>query len=174
MKYIFKQLTTATTTATTATTMTKRITIRNIGKHIKYDEESLELEDEEPNCYSICFVWDCRNEKIDDIANKEFRYNISDKKKNLMWINELKRVADWKQGEYIYAYTKTNGDGYYNVYFKKDKINFNWYNLIIEPKGFVCMECFNLYTTDRDDDIKYGGMFVRVNSVYNDKLSLLN
>jgi hypothetical protein len=148
----------------------ERITIKNLGKHIKYEPDDTLKYDEETGCNSIIFVWDCGNEKIDNLANNEYRYCLGDKKKNLMWIEELKRIANWKPDEYIYAYTKTNADGYFSVYYKKDKIGFNWYNVIIEPSGFVCMGAFNLYNDDRDEDIKFSKIFIRVDSVYNDSL----
>ena len=151
--------------------MSQRITIKNIDKHIKWDGECDLIE--ETGYYRITFVWDCENEKLNDTADTEFRYSFGDKKKNLMWIEELKRIADWKKGEYIYAFTKTNGDGYYNVFFRKDKPveTIKSYDIIIERSGYVCMSAFNQYSFDEDEDIKWGRNFVRVESVYNDKIS---
>jgi len=143
-----------------------RITISNIAKHISHNPNDDYENEDGTEC--VQFTWDYENEKIDKIAEEEFRYALGDKKKNLMWVEKLKEVADWKEGEYIYAYTKTNADGYYNVFYKKDKVKFSWFNTIIEPSGYVCMEAFNHYTMDTDDDIN-SNIFIRVNSVYNDK-----
>lgn len=151
-------------------TTPKRFTITNINKHIAYkNNEDYTMDESGLSCAQ--FTWDYENEKLDKIASEEFSYNHSDKKKNLMWIEKLKEVANWKEGEYIYAFTKTNADGYYNVFYKKDKVKFNWFNIIVEPSGYVCMEAFNHYTTDKDDDIKFK-MYIRVPSVYNDKKSI--
>jgi hypothetical protein len=143
-----------------------RFTISNIAKHISHNPD-----DDYDADHLLCaqFTWDYENEKIDKIASEEFRYELGDKKKSLMWVQKLKEIADWKEGEYIYAYTKTNADGYYNVFYRKDKVKFSWFNTIIEPSGYVCMKAYNNYTMDdTDDDIKCW-VFVRVNSVYNDK-----
>ena len=145
-----------------------RITISNIAKHISHNPDD-DYDDEHLLCAQ--FTWDYENEKIDKIASEEFSYELGDKKKSLMWVQKLKKIADWKEGEYIYAYTKTNADGYYNVFYRKDKVKFSWFNTIIEPSGYVCMEAFNHYTMATDDDIKHS-VFVRVNSVYNDKNSV--
>lgn len=122
--------------------MTTRYTIKNIGNYITYKPNE-DFEGDESGVSCATFTWDYENEKIDKIASEEFRYHLSDKKKNLMWIEKLKEVADWKEGEYIYAYTKTNADGYYNVFYKKDKVRFSWFNTIVEPSGYVAMETFN-------------------------------
>jgi hypothetical protein len=87
-----------------------------------------------------------------------------------MWVEELKRIADWKEGEYIYAFLRSNGGMYFSVHYKKDKIQFDWFNLIVEPSGYVCMEAMNLYTLDSDEDIRAGRNYIRVESVYNDKI----
>lgn len=153
------------------TTMTKRITITNVAHHIKYDEATEYDFDEETGGSTIQFIWDYENEKLDKIAQKEYRLRFGDKKKNLMWVEELKRIADWKQGEYIYAFTKSNADGYFSVHYKKNKVEFDWFDIIIEPSGFVCMSTTNNYTTHTDEDIKFSKIFIRPDSVYNDKIS---
>lgn len=147
--------------------MTTRYTVKNIGNYITYTPNE-DYTMDESGLYCAQFTWDYENEKIDKIASEEFRYALGDKKKNLMWVQKLKEVAEWKEGEYIYAFTKTNADGYYNVFYKKTKVRFSWYNIIIEPNGYVAMEAFNNYTMDKDADIS-NKMFVRANSTYNDK-----
>lgn len=147
-------------------TTPKRITISNVAKQLNYTEEDIDTEE---GCLCLGVGWDYDNDKLDKIASSEYRYNHGDKKKSLLWIEELKRVSNWKEGEYIYAFTKSNCDGYFRAYYKKNKIEFGWYNVIIEPSGYVCMEAFNHYTTDRDEDIKFN-VFIRVESVYNDKI----
>ena len=146
--------------------MTTRITISNIAKHISHNPDD-DYDNEDLLCAQ--FTWDYENEKIDKIASEEFRYELGDKKKSLMWVQKLKEIADWKEGEYIYAYTKTNADGFYNVFYRKDKVKFSWFNTIIEPSGYVCMQAFNHYTMATDEDIK-NNVFIRVNSIYNDMI----
>jgi hypothetical protein len=148
-------------------TTPKRFTITNIGKHIVYNPED-DFYTGEDGILCAQFTWDYENDKIDKIASKEFTNAFGDKKKNLMWVEKFKEVANWKKGEYIYAFTKTNADGYYNVHYKKDKVKFSWFNMIVEPSGYVAMKTYNHYTLEQDDDIK-SSMFVRVESIYNDK-----
>jgi len=148
-----------------------KYTVANVGKYIKHDLDDDDYDGSITNygCVTTRFIWS-RDDKLHKIARDEYRYHIGDKRKNLMWVEELKRIADWKEGEYIYAFLKSNGGMYFTVHYKKDKKdNFHWYNLIVEPSGYVCMEAMNLYTLDSDEDIKCGKNFIRVESVYNDK-----
>ena len=147
-----------------------KYTVANVGKYIKHDPASDDMYEGRTDNGRVTtrFIWNCKHEKLQDIACEEHHYRIGDKRKNLMWVEELKRIADWKEGEYIYASLKSNADGYFSVHYKKDKIQFDWFNLIVEPSGYVCMESMNLYTLDSDEDIKCGRNFIRVESVYND------
>lgn len=154
---------------------TIKYTLRNAHKGINMGTD--------PEYNTVCentgltemyFEWDYENEKLDKIAENEFRLHWGDKKKNMLWIDDLKKNADWKAGEYIYAFTKTNCDGTYYVNWTKNKTLkcgsvFNWVNVIVEPSGYVCMKCFNNYSIAQDDDIKYEH-WVRVESLYNDKM----
>jgi len=154
--------------------MTTEYSIRNAhtGIILKIDSDMVICE--ETGLNQIYFEWDYENNILDNIAEKEFRFKLNDKKKNMFWIDELKKIADWKQGEYIYVETSQNCDGIFYVNSIKSKIlkcgsNFNWYNIIIEPSGYVSMKGFNNYSTYQDDDIKYD-FWVRVESFYNDKI----
>jgi hypothetical protein len=147
------------------------ITINNLGKYIRPTADINNDIDEQTGCSSITFEWDYTNEKLDNMAEKEYFYRITDNKKNLMWIEELKRIANWREGEYIYAYTTVSTDScYFKVSYKKDKVNFDKYNIIVEKNGYVCMKARNLYSNNADEDIKCDGIFIRVISVYNDKI----
>lgn len=161
---------------------TIKYTLRNAHKGIKmgtYSDDSDGGVNNETGLTQIYFHWDHNNEKLDTIAWKEFRLSLGDGKKNMLWIEDLKTFANWKKGEYIYAFTKNNSDGTFYVNWTKSKTlkcgsKFNWYNLIVEPNGYVSMECFNYYTNTEDDDIKYN-FWVRVESIYNDKMcNLIN
>ena len=159
----------------TVNVLAPKYTVANVGKYIKHDpasDDDYEAGKTDDGRVTTQFIWNCKHEKLQDLADQEYRYRVGDKRKNLMWVEELKKIADWKEGEYIYAFLKSNADGYFSVHYKKNKNeNFHWYNLIVEPSGYVCMESMNLYTLDSDEDIKASKNFIRVESVYNDKIS---
>jgi len=156
-----------------------RITVKNLGDYIKLDPEyTYEVEkdeDDEEDCDAdVCmtFMWEVEdeklNEKLCDLAKKEFRLRDL-KKRNLMWIEEVKKYANWKKGEYIYINTKTNCDLCYYVWFNKKRTVCH-YDVIVEPSGYVAMQFFNHYTRDEDEDIK-SAMFIRPDSIYNDAIT---
>jgi hypothetical protein len=115
------------------------VNVANIHTHIECDKNDIEY-DEETSCYSIQFQWDFENEVIDELAENEFRYHGDDSKRNMLWINELKSIIDWKKGDCIYAYTKRNCDGCVNVYFKNNNTEFDWYDIILDKDGFIHMK----------------------------------
>ena len=120
---------------------------------------------------AMWITWNEDDEEICKIANDEFRLHIGeDEQKNLMWVEKLKEFANWKEGEYIYAFTKTNVDGNYWIHYKKDKTGFDWYNTIVDKKGFVAMKVNNMYCYGDDDDIKFSN-FYRPWSVYNNMIA---
>jgi hypothetical protein len=159
--------------------MTTKYSVRNAHKGITLGTNPDYLTyDDEYGLKRLYFEWDYENDTLDKIAEEEFRMRMGDlkRKKNMLWINDLKKDANWKEGEYIYVFTKTNCDGTYYVNWTKNKILKNgskfWYNIIVEPNGYVNMICFNNYTYNEDEDIKCD-FWVRVDSYYNDKVCKL-
>lgn len=142
------------------------ITIQNVHNYMDCIIDT-NFETDDIGTKVMCVMWDENNEELCNIADNEFRYNLdNNEQKNLMWVEKLKKYADWKEGEYIYAFTKTNVDGAYWIHYKKDKTGFDWYNTIVDKKGFVAMEIINNYGYGDDDDIKFSN-FYRPWSVYN-------
>ena len=130
------------------------INLENIHFHISY--ENL-LDDDDTACVS----WDFENEDIDKIMSDENQWDIKlEKRKNLIWIEEIKKKFNWKKGVEVYIEMKQNCDGcFYCWAIDKDAFP----DFIIEKSGYASIRTYNNYTRDEND-------FVRVDSVYNDMI----
>jgi hypothetical protein len=137
-------------------------TLKNLHNHIKYDEW---VQEEDKNVLNIS--WDYNNEKLDKLMNTEHRPLINNKL-NMMWIEKLKEKSGWVKGEKLYVYLKSNSDGYFNVWYSKNKEEYGVSDLIIEPTGYVSRAYFNNYSTDqyKEDNIQYH-FYMRTESIYN-------
>ena len=115
-------------------------------------------------------TWD-NNEEIDNIMEKEYRFHLNDSKKSMMWIEDVKKAANWKKYDRLYIFTKSRSDYNFRAswWYDKDDGTFNDNaNIVIEEDGYVLMETRNNYTQRKDfeDKIPYF-FFVRVDSFYN-------
>ena len=142
----------------------------HVHKHITYDDYE---RDEEEGYDSFTIYWDYENEEVDKIMNRETHYRIGENKQNLMWIEEIKTIANWKKGEEIYIDIKQTGDGCFHCWIRKDRGNNIYPEMIVEKSGYVSRLCFNHYNMDETEDIKYG-FYVRVDSYYNDEICRLS
>ena len=140
------------------------ISVETIHQHIDYDTTGFEDCDE--GVLGVNISWDYEDEKLDDLMENETFPKIGEKL-NLMWIEKLKEMSDWKLGEKLYIFAKSNCDGNFNCWFSKNK---SCSNFIVEKNGYVSVGYFNKYTMDEDDEdgIKFSFMY-RAESVYNDK-----
>lgn len=113
--------------------------------------------------------WNYENELIDEMMSREFKVTLDDLqfKRDLMWIRQLRVTANWRKGDYLYAYLKSNCDGACCIWFSKIKSELGYYDVIVEPSGYASMCVFNHYTQDTDDDIA-SKMYIRIDSEYND------
>jgi hypothetical protein len=146
------------------------LSVETIHQHIKYDTS--DFEDCDEGVLGLCIMWDYKNEEIDGLMENEHHPKIG-QKLNLMWIEKIKEISDWKFGEKLYIFTKTNTDGYLFCWFSKNKESVSYNDFIVEKNGYVSVRVFNNYTTDYttdeddEDEIKESFM-VRAESVYND------
>jgi hypothetical protein len=141
------------------------ITIEKLHTNIKYDiDEWIHETDKKV----LMVSWDYENEELDKLMSAEHHPEFSDKL-NMMWVNKLIEKSGWVKGEKLYAYLKSNADGYFNIWYSNIKEEIGLAHLIIEPTGFVSRLYFNNYATDqyKDDDIKYY-FYIRTESTYND------
>ena len=143
------------------------ISVETIHQYIVYDTDGYEDCDE--GVLGLSIMWDYENEEIDDLMGNEHHPKIG-QKINLMWIEKIKEMIDWKLGEKLYIETeidKTNGS--FNCLFSKHKFCVGD-DFIVEKNGYVSVRVLNRYTMDEDDEdgIKWN-LWVRAESVYNDK-----
>ena len=140
------------------------ITIENLHTHIKYDIDEWVNETDKK---VLMVSWDYENDDLDNLMATELHPEFNDKL-NMLWVNKLIEKSGWVKGEKLYAYLKSNADGYFNVWYSKIKEEIELAHLIIEPTGYVSRGYFNNYTTDqyKEDDIQYL-FYMRTESVYN-------
>ena len=140
---------------------TTYITIKGLSAHYTYGVDRTE-----EKCLGV--LWDSENGKVDKLMEKEHHPQFKDKL-NMMWVEKLKEVSGWVAGETLYAFLKSNADGYFNIWYSKKKEEVGFITLIVEPSGYVCRSYYNLYHdyTNKEDDIRMRVM-IRTESVYND------
>jgi len=154
-----------------------KITIENVHKHIRYEyEEFIPTYDDK---YQACLTinWDYKNQEIDELLDNDFRGNLHNvKRKNLMYIEEVKKRANWKKGEKLAIYHKQNCDGCFYLYWNVDKTEDYLPNgkliesdLVIEPNGYIVVRHFNHYIFDDGKPF-----YIRMDSVYNDIVCKIN
>jgi hypothetical protein len=134
----------------------------------KYYEILLDEDDEDDEDNSLTVLWDYKNDVIDDLMEAEIRPKLVIKL-NMMWINNVKLHAGWKKGEILYVYTKQNSDGYFKIFWNKDKEELGFYNVIIDKLGYASNSHFQYYTLEETDNIQYH-FYIRTASIYNNNI----
>lgn len=143
----------------------KTITRANIHKHCDY--EYYTCADETVGCLEV--IWDDENTKIDKIMEEEYSPSLNNmKKKNLMYIEKVKELAKWKEGETLSLFTKSNVDCCFRVYWNLDKSVYEFTSIMIEPTGYAVLRHYNHYTSDSSTNPS--ALMIRSDSVYNDKV----
>jgi hypothetical protein len=124
---------------------------------------------EETRQRKLTVSWDTDDIDTDNAMAKEHHPKLEDRL-DMMWIEQMKKGCGWKKGEKIYANLKSNADGYFDVWYSKNKADVGLcFDLIVEPSGYACRRYFNQYARDEDkeDGIAYE-MYIRTESDYND------
>ena len=147
-------------------------TLKNIMKQIEIE---INVDDDDIDNHHMLFKWNDENKKVDKIMNNEYKGDLNQmKKKSLLWIEEIKKIAKWKQGEMLWINTKTYGDGHFIAWWNTDVncLGNSCADIIIEPTGYCVMRHFNHYSSndDKENNITWKVM-IRVDSVYNDNIS---
>lgn len=152
-------------------------TIRNLYKNFIKFEVWNEEDKQEWDTYEGGFTMGyLHNENLDEkikeklfhLLYNEIRSNIGEKKKSLMWVEQVKKISNWKKGETIYGYTREKHYEF-NVWFSRNKEDIGLPMFIIEPSGYVSLYCFNNYSHNETEEIK-NGFYVRSHSIYNDNV----
>jgi len=111
------------------------ISVETIHQHIVYDTTGYDDCDE--GVLGLTIMWDYEDEKLDALMENEMRPKLG-QKTNLMWIEKIKEMSDWKLGEKLYIFSKCNGDGYFHCWFSKNKKDIGCViDFIVEKNGYV-------------------------------------
>ena len=132
------------------------------------------LEDfDEDQQNGISISWDYENAEINNkMSNDEG--NELGCRLDLMWVEDIKKRAEWVSGEELYVRTKSNCDGTFYCWYERNKLASQFCDYIIEKNGYVAKRYFNNYTSNETDEIKYA-FYIRPDSIYNDRIcDLLN
>jgi hypothetical protein len=136
-------------------------------------EEGIEDQTAQSNgnaCRRLTVFWDHTNREIDELMRKDEHPKIGEYL-NMMWVQNLKAVSDWKSGEWLYAFLKSNADGYFDIWYSKKKgdVCEGMPELVVEPSGYVSREYFNPYSNyENAENEIHSSMLIRPNSDYND------
>jgi hypothetical protein len=141
-------------------------TIKNIHEHLTYEIFDYK-ENEEDETISFLVNWDEKNQPLDKLMKKEYKNYLVDGKKSLLWVDQLKEIAEWKEGEELFINFKQNADGYFQVWVQR--VNDCVPSMVIEKNGLVSIRTYNNYSWDETDEIKYS-FLVRVDSLHNDQV----
>ena len=152
-------------------------TIKNIyNKFIKFevwtDEDRQEWDEYEGGFSMYYHHLDCDDktgEKLFRIMFNEIRGSFADKKKSLMWVDEVKRLSNWKKGETIYGYAREKHLNFIVWWSREEKDIGGCSTFTIDPQGFVALSYHNNYTNEETDLIKRS-LYIRPDSLYNDKI----
>ena len=111
---------------------------------------------------TVIVSWDTKNKKIHELMLNEDLFFRKDRDKNCLWLNEVKRVINWKQGRVFYLYANINlQQSKLNVYSVKPSNSYQNMYVKIDEDGYLMVKKNILL----NDDI-----FEKVNCVYNDLL----
>jgi hypothetical protein len=121
---------------------------------------------------TIVVEWDIDNKLVDDMMEDDYNVMDIDTKGNCMWIEEVKKQANWERGQRLNINLKQNCDGCFFVFIVNDgKYHCGW-QYISEEGLFMTKPSENLRkwienTITREEFDTY---YVEVNSVYNDNV----
>ena len=131
---------------------------------IVYYDEDQELTYTE-NCGATCKI----------SMDNDYGSDTENKKINMMWIEDIKKHYNWKQGDVILLNMKQNCDGCFYVVRgwrdKDDEVRVeskNHYDVGIDEDGFVVKRYFQHYTRNTTSLIPSMDYVIRPACVYND------
>ena len=108
-------------------------------------------------------MWDDDNEEVEEIMTNDVCREPA-VKKNMLWLEDIKKFYDWKKGDVLYFGTKMNTDGCFFCWEQssEDDLKYKNYEFIIKEDG-LCWgrgRCANW------------GKFDKIDCLYNDNIEL--
>lgn len=129
---------------------------------------------------TIVVEWDYDNKLVDELMDEEYKVMELDTKKNCMWIEQVKKQANWERGQRINIGLKQNCDGCFFVFIgNDDDEGDDWkcsnYQYISEEGLFMTktMESFRKFydkIITREEWINEREIYYEVNCMYNDNV----
>lgn len=113
-------------------------TIENIHEHLIY-----ETTDKDGGVYCLTIKWDYENELVEKVMMNDidFTPNTKNTTYNYMWIEKIKEVINWKEGEEIFIEIDDNsiheGDDCFICRFSKSDEDIGLSDMIVDPDGYV-------------------------------------
>ena len=134
------------------------INVYNLHEHFQYKL----LIDPPRNNPRIFITWDESNNQLHSLMNNEYSvYHSGENYTNSMWVNEMKKVINWKQGQSImisiYLYPLPTQMAIYLI----NPYAIHYAYLVINEDGYLMLK---LASSSRKEDLK------RCNCLYNDLL----
>ena len=147
-------------------------TIENIHEHLIY-----EITDKDGGVYCLTIKWDYENELIEKVMNNDLDFTPNAKKKtatyNYMWIEKIKEVINWKEGEQIFieSYNHPIHDDDYCAIcrFSRYDKDIGLSDMIVDPDGYVNVRYYT-ETKIQNGRIKRNHYWNIPDCVYNDKI----
>ncbi len=96
-------------------------------------------------------------------------YENFNHKRSCMWVEEVKKRANWVKGETIYGFAREK-HYQYNISWSRDKTKIGYCAWILEADGYLSLAFHNGYTLNQTEDTKFI-LYIRPNCLYNDKNS---
>ena len=104
------------------------------------DEEDYKDEERKP----ISIFWNYKDKLINHFMNSHYNNsNIYDFKffLDFGFMDIVKKIFKWNYGQRIYFYTKTNSDGYFNIWRETEDIGLNY---CINENGYIETKIYNM------------------------------
>jgi len=115
------------------------------------------------------------NSKEERKINMDNEYETKNKKLNMMWIDDIKKHYNWKNGDVILLNQKQNCDNAFYVMRgwrdNSDEVRVEdkkFYDIAIDEDGYVIKRYFQYYKSGATKLIPSMSYIIRVDCVYND------
>lgn len=147
---------------------------RNIGLCVENLHECFKAEQaeewfEDP-VNTVVVSWDIDNKLLDEMMEEEEEVMDIDTKKNCMWVEQVKKQANWERGKRININLKSNCEGCFYVFIVNDD-DYTNYQYISEDGLLMTKTLENLRKWRTCKDMKEEfDTYVECDCVYNDNV----
>ncbi len=150
------------------------ITRENIYDYLVIEEWEQDEDEDDKNGFSYTENYDLllRDETSEILHEKMFNeihlnYNNFTAERSCMWVEEVKRRANWVKGETLYGYSREKHLTY-PIWWSRDEKDIGHSTWILEADGYVAFSFRNGYTSNETVNTKHHH-YIRPDCLYNDK-----